>query len=294
MFKAGAFDIDLNLKPLSEYLGQRGVQHRIIEESGKQVIWVEYQGQVSTVNELIKLWQSGAVDFVSHSSSNARPSAASGVRGLVAKGTRQLLILTIGAPVTMLLIFACLLVALVSNLGMAASRVDFLFYPELPSTSLGALLGGIGSFTDIFQALAPMFLHFGELHLIFNLLWLWYFGRQLERVQSSWTVLIVIALISIIANTSQYLYSHLANFGGMSGVVYGLVGYVWVLRTFLPGSRLMINHSMFLVFIVAMVLMEIFASSWIATAAHAGGLAMGVLLGAIFVVFYLYRPRLNR
>ena len=144
---------------------------------------------------------------------------------------------------------------------------------------------------------APMFLHFGELHLIFNMLWLWYFGRQLEAIHPRWLFVMLIVLTSFVSNTTQYLSSNFNNFGGMSGVVYGLVGYTWLVHTLMPRSRLQIRGSMFAVFVAALLLMEILASSWIATAAHIGGLVSGLLLGLGGAGFYrgvLKRDHISR
>jgi len=134
-----------------------------------------------------------------------------------------------------------------------------------------------------------MFLHFGELHLIFNMLWLWYFGRQLEAIHPRWLFVLLVVLTSFVSNTTQYMSSDYNNFGGMSGVVYGLVGYTWMVHTLMPRSNLQIRGSMFAVFAVfvaALVLMEIVASSWIATAAHIGGLVSGLLLGIMIAGYY--------
>jgi GlpG protein len=138
-----------------------------------------------------------------------------------------------------------------------------------------------------------MFLHFGELHLIFNMLWLWYFGKQLEAIQPVWVFLLLVILTSFVSNTAQYMQIGYSNFGGMSGVVYGLVGYTWIIHTFMPRSHLMLNSNMFIVFLLALVLMEIIASSWVATAAHVGGLVSGLLFGMVAVLYYrliLKRP----
>ena len=48
----------------------------------------------------------------------------------------------------------------------------------------------------------------------------------------------------------------------------------------------MLNSNMFIVFLLALVLMEIIASSWVATAAHVGGLVSGLLLGMVAVLYY--------
>jgi GlpG protein len=134
-----------------------------------------------------------------------------------------------------------------------------------------------------------MFLHFGLLHLVFNMLWLWYFGKQLELAQPSWLFLLVIVVTSFAANTTQYLVINYNNFGGMSGVVYGLVGYAWVIQLLVPRSGVMLNSSMFGFFVAALVIMEVFASSWIATAAHVGGLVSGLALGLIVAAFFRLR-----
>jgi len=76
------------------------------------------------------------------------------------------------------------------------------------------------------------------------------------------------------------------NFGGMSGVVYGLVGYTWVIHSLMPRSYLLINTNMFIFFVLALVLMEIIGSSWIAIAAHVGGLISGLIIGVTTVLFY--------
>tara|TARA_B100001079_G_C16176129_1_gene410734 strand:- start:26 stop:703 length:678 start_codon:yes stop_codon:yes gene_type:complete len=197
------------------------------------------------------------------------------------------------SPVSMSLISVCLLVAAVSQLGYEPDRVSMLFYPAITSSEFMALLGDLNNPVIMLRTLTPMFLHFGELHLIFNMLWLWYFGKQLEAIQPVWVFLLLVILTSFVSNTAQYMQIGYNNFGGMSGVVYGLVGYTWIIHTFMPRIRLMLNSNMFIVFVVALVFMEIIASSWVATAAHVGGLVSGLLFGVVAVLYYrliLKRP----
>jgi len=96
----------------------------------------------------------------------------------------------------------------------------------------------------------------------------------------------LVILTGFVSNTTQYLYVQYNNFGGMSGVVYGLVGYAWVIHNFMPRSYLMLNNSMFVFFVIALILMELVAGSWIATAAHVGGLVSGLILGVAVVLYY--------
>ena len=192
------------------------------------------------------------------------------------------------APVSFGLILACLLVALLSLLGTQPQRVAILFYPVLDSSGLLSLLASINSPVAILRSLSPMLLHFGELHLVFNMMWLWYFGRQLESVQPRWLFISLILFCSFTGNTAQYLTSGYNNFGGMSGVIYGLVGYTWIAHTFMPRSNLHINNKMFVAFVIALVAMKVFASSWVANAAHLGGLVAGLLAGMAVVVHYRF------
>ncbi|MFM1896888.1 MAG: hypothetical protein RLZZ385_1962 [Pseudomonadota bacterium] len=282
MLRAASLDLDVDLQAFSQFLRGNGITHRINEESGQQVIWVADESQAAWVQAALQAWQRG--DLVLPNPASLMPATAGLTSGLPRTGLKILLAL-VRAPITAVLMVLCAVVAAWTRLGRDVSGVDFLFYPPLPSDSLPALLAAIDGPLVFLQTLAPMFLHFGELHIIFNLLWLWYFGRQLEAVQAEWLYLLVIVVTSFVANTAQYFTTGMANFGGMSGVVYGLVGYVWIVHNFVPGQRMLLNNTMFVFFVVALVLMEVVASSWIASAAHAGGLLAGLILGILLALY---------
>ncbi|MCB1671698.1 MAG: rhomboid family intramembrane serine protease [Gammaproteobacteria bacterium] len=275
MIRVLEVDIDKNLRDVSRYLWQQGVQHRIIEESGKQVVLVRDEHQAAAVRELVQQYLDGRVKIAAPTPISASQTQ----RPIESTWLYRILHVVIRAPVCSLLTAVSVLVALVTQLGARVDRMDYLFYPSLPTQNLFSLLGAINSPQELLQTLTPIFLHFGSLHIVFNLLWLWYFGLQLEKIQSSWLILLVVLLTAFAGNTAQYLHGGAANFGGLSGVVYGLVGYAWVLHHFVPSKRLKVNESLFLVFLVALVLMEVFAGSWIASAAHVGGLIAGLFCG---------------
>ncbi len=277
MIKAANLPIDIDLLSFSQILKRQGVRHRIIEESGRQVIWVQTEWESRTVREALAQWSE--LEREQRTPAPARQPLFRPGRWLNAAFREFLL-----CPLTVSLMLACALVAAYSRLGMQAGRVDFLFYPLLATESLGALLGDIVNPALLLRTLTPMLLHFGELHLVFNMLWLWYFGRQLEPRQPRWLYPAVILLTSFAANTAQYLLGGGNNFGGMSGVVYGLLGYAWIMQKLLPGGRPILSDQMFLVFVIMLLAMELLASSWIATAAHLGGLLAGLLLGIVVAI----------
>jgi GlpG protein len=290
MIRAASLSINVNLLGFSELLQRQGVPHRIIEESGQQVIWVNGEQEAAFVERALADWSSNSAMQQASLDSQDNGLLAGGVALLSRHNLlRPLRLAFVNSPVTLSLIAACLLVALLSLMGTQTARVVFLFYPLLAADNLFALLAELGDIRTMLRTLTPMFLHFGELHLIFNMLWLWYFGRQLEAIHPRWLFVLLVVLTSFVSNTTQYMSSDYNNFGGMSGVVYGLVGYTWMVHTLMPRSNLQIRGSMFAVFAVfvaALVLMEIVASSWIATAAHIGGLVSGLLLGIMIAGYY--------
>lgn len=305
MIKAASLPTDINLLNFSKLLHAHGLAHRINEEAGQQVIWVASEAQAAAVQAALEKWLTTVHDTnhtsvgdASANNSSATPSsegngAASNVpRERIFPDLRNLLNGAVAAvyyyPITALLFSACLVVAVVSGLGSYPGRVAFLFYPLLVSDGVLNLLADINSLADLGRTITPMFLHFGELHLIFNMLWLWYFGRQLESIQSILSFTILILVMSFVSNTTQYMVNDANNFGGMSGVVYGLVSYTWVIHKLMPKSYLSLNSNMFVFFLVALVAMEIFASSYVATSAHIGGLFSGLVLGGGGVIYNRY------
>lgn len=283
MIRAASQPIEVNLRRFSRFMQSQGIAHRINEESGQQVIWVEGEQQAALVREALASWP-----FDEDSSNEGHAAYNSKALFSPAALIGKLIQAFVQAPVSFSLILACLLVASFSLLGSQPQRVAILFYPVLDNSGLFPLLTSIDSPAEILRSLSPMLLHFGELHLVFNMMWLWYFGRQLERVQPRWLFIVLILFCSFAGNTAQYLTSGYNNFGGMSGVVYGLVGYTWIVHTFMPRSNLLINNKMFVVFVIALIAMEVFASSWVANAAHLGGLVAGLVTGMIVVGHYRF------
>tara|TARA_B110000858_G_scaffold196728_1_gene256230 strand:+ start:5887 stop:6768 length:882 start_codon:yes stop_codon:yes gene_type:complete len=283
MIRAASLSIEVNLLRFSRFMQSQGIDHRINEESGQQVIWVEAEPQAILVREALAGWPFDEdTSLESHVANKSLPLFSPA--GLI----RKLIQAFLQAPVSFSLILLCLLVALLSLLGAQPQDVAMLFYPVLDASGLIPLLASIDSPAKMLRSLTPMLLHFGELHLVFNMMWLWYFGRQLEGVQPRYLFIVVIIFCSFVGNTAQYLTSGYNNFGGMSGVVYGLVGYAWIVHSYMPRSHLLINNKMFVVFVIALIAMEVVASSWIASAAHLGGLVAGLVLGVGAVVFYRF------
>ena len=49
--------------------------------------------------------------------------------------------------------------------------------------------------------MTPIFLHFGLMHILFNMMWLHFFGRQIETVLGSRFMIALVLIVAILSNT---------------------------------------------------------------------------------------------
>lgn len=294
MIRAAVLDADIDLRVLLGAIAEHGIRFRVNEESGSQVIWVSTQADADKVALALTRWQE-MLDQGLLSEQGPQRNSSLGAYFPMAKMFTGVANAFLQAPVTMLLILGALVVAAVSSLGSSLQPVSGLFYPTFTITQDGALAGfwqilsQINSLEELLRTLTPALLHFGAIHLVFNSLWIWHFGRMIERSQSSLLYLGVVVFIAFISNATQYLWSLTANFGGLSGVVYGLLGYIWMWQLLLPFGRLRLPPAMIGFLLAALVLMELLAGSWIASAAHTGGLFAGIIAGLLSAGIYKLR-----
>ncbi|NGX26287.1 MAG: Rhomboid protease GlpG [Chlamydiae bacterium] len=145
---------------------------------------------------------------------------------------------------------------------------------------------------EVWRLFTPCLLHGGLLHILFNMAWVWLLMRQVEERLSIWKLLIFILVVGIVANLAQYLVSG-PYFLGFSGVVVGLVAFIWARQKLAPWEGYPLNRTTFifiLIFIGAMFALEIFSlltalifakeiSANIANTAHIIGGVAGYFLG---------------
>lgn len=148
-----------------------------------------------------------------------------------------------------------------------------------------------GQFWRLFT---PTLLHGGLLHILFNMAWAWILLRQVEERLSRIKILLFILIVGVVANVAQYLISG-PFFLGFSGVVVGLVGFIWSRQKVAPWEGYPLNRMTFifvLIYIGAMFALEIISllsalifakeiSANIANTAHIIGGVTGYFLGRI-------------
>jgi GlpG protein len=184
-------------------------------------------------------------------------------------------------PLTLGLIAISVIVAIYSKLGDDPQAIMRLFITDYTVT--GNYLEWIRTLPEIhhgqlWRLVTPIFIHFGILHLFFDMWWLRDLGSMIEARQSSRLLAVLVLVIAVCSNLAQFYYGGPA-FGGMSGVVYGLLGYIWMRGKFDPGSGLYLHPTT-----VTMMIIWFFACftpiiPHIANATHAAGLALGLAWG---------------
>jgi len=138
---------------------------------------------------------------------------------------------------------------------------------------LDDLLGG-----EVWRVLTPIFIHLSLLHLLFNMWWLKDLGTLVERLQSTRLFALLVLVVALISNTAQFLIDG-PGFGGMSGVLYGLFGYIWIRGRFDPLSGYHLPRFTVGILLGWFVLCWSGAVGPIANMAHTGGLVVGALWG---------------
>ena len=155
-----------------------------------------------------------------------------------------------------------------------------------PQWQRSLFFGGLAS-SDYWRFVTPIFLHFGLVHLIFNCLWLSMLGSRIEQMSSSLHLLLLVLVTGVVSNVVQFVWSGSPYFGGMSGVVYALLGYIWIKDKVVPDPQLQLPAGIigFMLgwLVVCMTgILDLLLGVGVANGAHLGGLIIGMLLGLIF------------
>lgn len=196
-------------------------------------------------------------------------------------------------PVTLTLIAISILVSLLSQLGRNTELISYLFITDYQIS--GNYMEWRGDLPEVmhgqvWRLITPIFIHFGFFHILFNLLWLKDLGGMLEQHEGALLLLLQVLIIGILSNLAQYYWSG-PSFGGMSGVVYGLLGYIWIRGKLDPYAKLILNPSVVTMMIVWFFLCLTGLMGPVANAAHAGGLVIGMLWGFLAAQYNKYRAR---
>lgn len=129
--------------------------------------------------------------------------------------------------------------------------------------------------TEIWRYISPIFMHFTITHVAFNLALWWYLAGMIELKLGRIKLIELVIISAILSNIAQY-HTSTIYFGGLSGVVYCLMGYCWLLGILKPSLCVKFYGSM----IIFALIWILFGFSGVITGlgniAHLIGLIVGL------------------
>ena len=157
---------------------------------------------------------------------------------------------------------------------------------------------------QLWRLITPIFIHFGPLHIFFNMWWLYDLGTQIEKRKGAKFFITFVLILAAVSNYCEFLYieyylqppgelrelvangvmtmSDVTTIGGMSGVIFGLGGYVWIKCKLDPADGFRLDPTIALIMFAFFLLgfTGIFDGyGTIANFCHAGGLIVGIAWG---------------
>ena len=179
---------------------------------------------------------------------------------------------------------------------LAANMIVFLVLSVMGSTqSTSFMLQHGACYTPLilegeyYRLFTGMFLHFGLIHLVYNMICLVALGDLLEKEAGSWRYLAVYLLGGLAGNLVSLaldLYGVRGAYGvsaGVSGAVFAVIGGVlWiVIRRKGQFGRISLQRMMLT---VVLMVLQGFTQGGTDNAAHVGGLAAGFVLAALLQI----------
>lgn len=142
---------------------------------------------------------------------------------------------------------------------------------------------------QIWRLVTPILMHGSIIHIFLNLWWMKDLGSVLERRIGWRSLLGLIVVIAIVSNLAQYYVSKSGNFLGISGVVFGLLGFIWIKGKLDPNFGLELPRPIVFLMLLWLVLgyagvLDGFVGGKIANTAHLAGLIAG--MACVFLPFW--------
>lgn len=215
-YKALDIPAGIDLTEFARFLWDQRIAHRIRYENGIQELWLAQQEDTDFVCQQFERWQQGqSLEKPDAERSSKHPSLLA-----------QLLFV----PVTFTLIVVSLAITLLTAFGESTNWLHWFTFVDFKMQNNFVLFQRLETlFTEgqYWRFITPIFIHFSLLHLIFNLLWTFELGRRIEFVHSRSVVIGLVAFMGISSNVAQFIMTG-PMFGGLSGVIYGMMGYTWL------------------------------------------------------------------
>lgn len=173
---------------------------------------------------------------------------------------------------------------------------EFARYPVVASTALLAIAASVAWWAkvdvsllfasamirrgELWRLVTSIFPHVSFLHLAFNIYWLWVFGTAVEKVYGHRHAAVLVTMLALGSGSLEFAFAQ--GGVGLSGVVYGLFGLLWVLSRHDDRFSEVIDQKTVLLFIawfVVCIAATVHRVIAVGNVAHGVGAALGILIG---------------
>ena len=136
------------------------------------------------------------------------------------------------------------------------------------------------------RLITPTFLHFSMTHLVFNCLWIYILGQRIEKLDGLSVFLFIFILTGILSNAGQFFWTQQYLFGGLSGSVYGLLGYCFIIELDGRHGRYGLPEALYLFMFIWLLVgftgvLSFFGFGNVANTADLVGMIAGFIIGLI-------------
>lgn len=190
------------------------------------------------------------------------------------------------------MIVIAVVLSLLSNFGSLIAIIEPFTFTKISISNQGFLSFSSAEQTYLIEnqwwrLITPMFLHFSFAHLAFNCLWIYVLGEKIERVDGKLIFTLIIVLTGVFSNLLQYFWTSSSLFGGLSGVIYGMLGYCLVMEMESNYDKYGLPPGLYLFMIAWLILgflgiLDLFGFGSVANFAHLGGMLSGLMFAMIY------------
>lgn len=298
MREIGTIATEKDAKALADYLLTLDITSKLVAGRDGWAVWVHREDRVAEAKQLLGAFRLAPEDPLFHSAAPVAKAIRKESEKKDADYRRRVSDLRDRwegsmyrrAPLAFALIMASIVVT--TSQALYPPTFNALSFSPITLDADGAPLDhGTANILrgEAWRVVTPIFLHFGIFHLFLNMMGMRYLGERVEMRKGFWKFALLVLVAGVAGNVGQFFKSGGA-FGGMSGVIFALGGYLWVKGQVEPEEGLSLDNRSFnnlILWFVAGIVLPLAVPEAkgfpfnMANIAHGVGLATGVLFGLL-------------
>ncbi|WP_208950277.1 rhomboid family intramembrane serine protease GlpG [Rahnella sp. ChDrAdgB13] len=249
-----------------DYMATQGFMLTIKHESQEVQLWLEDESRLEEAEKQVALFVRDPL--------HPRYQAASWQTGKAQPGLRMShtpfmkTLRSRAGPLTIGMIVLCIAVYILQQMVGFEQVMNWLAWPDS------------SRYLQVWRWFTPALMNFSLFSLLINLVWWWYMASQIEQHLGSGKLFTVTLIAALISGWGQSMVNG-SWFGGLSGVVYALMGYVWLTGVLKPESRLYVPGGLLAISLIFMFIGYATGGAAVANAAHTFGLGLGLVMAFV-------------